>query len=157
MNLKQRFFTFVMGVFLFGLATQAMAALTVSVSVNPDPIRPGETAHVELTVTNTGASPESNLTLETVMPDEVDNFLSPAFITGEVTCSGFCDSGEAVTWNIGTLAAGEGKTVSFPPVVTLGTIATTVTFTGMLGQSGVLQVTGSATAVIVSDPVLDFH
>ncbi len=77
MKIKQGFFIVTMMVFFLGLATQAMAALTVSVSVNPDPVRPGETAHVELTVTNTGASAESNLTLEAVVPSEV-NFLQVA-------------------------------------------------------------------------------
>lgn len=51
-----------------------MAALTLSAKVNPNPVRPGETAHVAFTVTNDGSTAETSVTLDALVPPNVDPF-----------------------------------------------------------------------------------
>ena len=94
--------------------------LSLSVSMSPDPIQPGETLSIDLILTNTSASPVFGTLLQARIPDGV-NFFSNSLLTGGGQCPGTtCDRRELAAWNLGTLAAGASVTVSMPPVVSTG-------------------------------------
>jgi uncharacterized repeat protein (TIGR01451 family) len=97
------------------LARRAGAAATTVVSgTTPlrlsqtsyvDSARPSEEIVYELTVANTGASNQT-VTLTTLIPQEMSG---SAVDDGD--CPGsFCENGELVTWNLGTIAPGQHKT-----------------------------------------------
>jgi len=147
-------------------ATSAYAQLTLNVTANPNPVRPGETVDVEVTVTNSGASPRSNLTLEVVIPSGVATYSEllntgggdcPSVISGSTSCS----PTEVVTWTIGTLAPGAGVTVSMPPTVLSGGSAppdgTTLAFDARVLESAVEVATATANAEVQSAPVAYTH
>jgi hypothetical protein len=104
------------------LPSLAFATLSVEVELGPKPVRQSETLMTVLTVTNSGASAESDLFLQTVMPASGIFSTGEGLITGAGDCTGTtCDVGETVTWVVGTLAAGE--TVSYElPVFPTGTV-----------------------------------
>jgi hypothetical protein len=54
--------------------TAFASPLQLSAVIDPDPVKPGQTLGVELTVTNTGASGINGLRIEARMPDGVDAF-----------------------------------------------------------------------------------
>jgi uncharacterized repeat protein (TIGR01451 family) len=97
--------------------------LTLAVTLNPDRVRPNEGIVARLHVANRGVAAMNNLVLQARFPvAAVNNSLGQTLLTGGGTCpAGFCDRGELVTWNIGTLNPGEGTTVSMPMVVSAGT------------------------------------
>ncbi len=93
--------------------------LEIVVVASPDPVRPGETMDVEITVTNTGVFDRTGVVLTLEYPDGL-NSLSPFPFGG--SCPNSCNAGELATFTIGTLAGGEGRTFSLPPQVAGGTI-----------------------------------
>lgn len=107
--------------------------LEIDVAVNPDPAVAGEALRVTLTVTNLGAFAAPNLVVHAFVPPQVDSF-QVATASSAATCNsigglGTCDRNETIIWNIGTLQAGNGITLSFPPVVSAGIAAgTPITF-----------------------------
>jgi uncharacterized repeat protein (TIGR01451 family) len=109
---------------------EAEIPLELVVVANPDPVRPGETLDLELTVTNTGAFARSDVLLRLEIPDDMVS-LSENRITGNgiINCPGnnFCEPQERGTFEIGTLAAGEGVTFTVPArmagTTTDGTVA----------------------------------
>ncbi len=105
----------------------ATPPLVLGVELNPDPVRPGEQMTGELTVSNRGGVALTGVTLLARVPQSVNSFLA-AQVTGpspscpySVANNGFCDSGELVTWPIGTIPAGAGVTVSLPMIAAAGT------------------------------------
>ena len=110
--------------------TPAQAALTLSVQANPDPVEPGEVVNVEITVTNPDAFDRTAVTLEMDYPAGLVN-LGEGLITNDGFCTGgslrgTCVPGELLNWNLGTIPAGTGITVSLPPTVDGSTAAGTV-------------------------------
>ena len=96
--------------------------LTHKVTLGPDRVRPGEGLVGYIHVANRGTSAVSNVVVQARFPAVgVNNSLSPTLITGGATCPGLCDRNDLVTWNLGTLAAGQGTTLSLPMQVTTGT------------------------------------
>ncbi len=89
-------------------AGAAFGALTLVAEVNPDPAQPNEMLDVQLTVASTSAS--GSLTLRVLWPNEIDQF---PVTTGGGSCPGSCDTGEYLTWNLGSLGPGGNVTVSF--------------------------------------------
>ncbi len=86
----------------------AFGALTLVTEVNPDPAQPNEMLDVQLTVASTSTT--GTLTLRVLWPNEIDQF---PVTTGGGSCPGSCDTGEYLTWNLGTLGPNASITVSF--------------------------------------------
>ena len=151
---------FIVCLLLVGLAsTPVSAALILSMSAGPDPVQAGETVHVEYVVTNTDSVSRTGIVLESTVPDHIIS-IGEGFITGGGDCTGVgCDSGETITWNIGTLAAGAGVTFNMPPVVTTvgggppdGTV---ILFDGRVLEGAVEKATDSASVIVEVDRLLE--
>jgi hypothetical protein len=107
------------------LATAASAAITLSVEINPNPVKAGEVVVAEFTVANDGGSAVNLVTLQSTVPANINDF-NASILTGGATCTvvvnnGLCDSGEVMVWNLGTVPGGAAVTLSVPLVVTAGT------------------------------------
>ena len=84
--------------------------LTLSATYVPNPVLPSGGLTVDITVDNTSGSTSGDLTLRVLWPEELNQ--TPD-VTGGGVCSGPCDTGEFLTWNLGMLAAGNDLTVQF--------------------------------------------
>ena len=151
---------FIVCLLLVGLAsTPVSAALILSMSAGPDPVQPGETVHVEYVVTNTDSVSRTGIVLESTVPDDIRS-INEGFITGGGDCTGgSCETGETITWNIGTIAAGAGVTFNLPPVVaTVGggpPDGTVILFNGRVLKGAVEEATDSTSVIVEADPVLE--
>jgi uncharacterized repeat protein (TIGR01451 family) len=142
-------------VLLFAVSTNAEAAINVGLTVNPDPMRPGEWVRVKLNVTNDGVSAVDNLVLHTTLP-ELQSFATyTGFVSdgGRATCPGanICEPGETLDWNVGTLAAGVGRTFSYSARLQDAVVAgTTVTFPTSVLANGILQDSDSVSVPVAA-------
>ncbi len=112
------------------LVAPAQAALTLSLQANPNPVKPGEVVNIEITITNPDGFDRSGVALEMDYPVGLAN-LGHGLITNGGFCTGgslggVCVAGELLNWNLGTIPAGTGITVSLPPTVDGATAAGTV-------------------------------
>ena len=106
-------------------------ALTLSVTLNPDRVRPNEGLRAALTVTNDSGAAVSGVELRATVPSSGVNWFYQSYLSDGGTCtfteaSVACNANERVTWNLGTLAPGQGVTVTMPMVVANATVAGTV-------------------------------
>jgi len=149
----RRSFLFFIGVLCWLTMLPVYAALTLSITVNPDPVRPGKTVYVEYVVMNTGTLPETDILLEAVVPEQVRGF-SPLLATGGGICSEACDPGERVTWPINSLASGASVRVSIPLTIKNDiSDRTEIMFSGFVQQNSVEQMTASVMAMVQVDPI----
>src|SRR3990172_7964666 len=98
-------------------------ALTLSVTLNPDRVRPNEGLRAALTVTNDSGAAVSGVELRATVPSSGVNYFNQSYLSGGGTCTftevgTTCFANERVTWNLGTIPAGRGVTVSMAMVVT---------------------------------------
>jgi uncharacterized repeat protein (TIGR01451 family) len=88
----------------------ANAPLTLSMTASPDPVRPAEFIAYAYTVSNRGTTDLSGVELSTLVPDHTS--VDPFSITGSGGgCGVICSPGEEVLWSLGTLFAGQSRTV----------------------------------------------
>jgi hypothetical protein len=87
--------------------------LELQVVANPNPALPGEILDVEVSVANRSALSRSGVVLRLEYIDGLFN-LNPLLIEGGDCPGGSCDPQERIIFNIGTLAAGTGKSFSVP-------------------------------------------
>jgi uncharacterized repeat protein (TIGR01451 family) len=95
----------------------ADAALSVSVEMGPDRVRPGEAVNAQITVANSGGAVVHGVALQVPVPVGVDTFTAlllsnGATCTQNVVPNGLCDPGETMNWNLATIPAGASATVS---------------------------------------------
>jgi uncharacterized repeat protein (TIGR01451 family) len=109
-----------------GTVVNAEADLVVAKSDGPDPVVAGEALTYSLTLTNSGPSDATGITIVDDFPDKVALFSATP---SQGTCSGV----DALTCNIGAVASGASATVSLVVTVTSplpnGTIITNVAAT----------------------------
>lgn len=96
---------------------QADSVLTANIAVGPDPIVPGESVLISMTVTNRGPVDLFNVVAAVRMPAELAAVNGGFASDGAVCFGGICNFPERVIWNLGTLAAGKGVTVTIPATV----------------------------------------
>ena len=139
----------------------APVGLELGIAVNPDPVRAGGALHVELTATNRGPVPASDVVLETRIPAQIDGF-GQSFSSEGGLCSvagnfnSTCSTGERLRWELGTLSAGERVTVSLPPIVTGSTAdGRLLPWRGWLTESGGEQALARQTVIVASEPALE--
>ena len=85
---------------------QASTPLAVTMTASPNPARQGEFVTYTLTVTNRGPVDLGGVTLAATVPDKVYSFA--------VGNNGY-NPGDTVTWTLGTLSAGQSRTVTMQP------------------------------------------
>jgi FG-GAP-like repeat/Divergent InlB B-repeat domain/Domain of unknown function DUF11 len=90
--------------------------LELQVVANPHPALPGEILDVEVSVANRSALSRSGVVLRLEYTDDLA-FLSEALVEGGDCLGNTCEAPERVQFNIGTLAAGTGKSFSVPAQV----------------------------------------
>lgn len=145
---------------LFGFAAQA--ALTVSLELNPDPVRAGERLNARITVTNNGASAVNNVTVESTVVAGIDDasgfdgfyeeLLSEGGTCNAGTYTTFCDAGETIIWTVGTLGGGRSITVGVPlPVSATAAAGTVITLPARVLAAGIQAAATSATATVDPD------
>ena len=101
---------------------EADVPLNLSLALNPDPVRPGETVDARLTVTNTGTTELLAVEAEVFLPEALQNFGTDLTTGAGATCVGdqfttTCSTRERLVFTVGTLQAGAGVTLSLPPVM----------------------------------------
>jgi uncharacterized repeat protein (TIGR01451 family) len=94
----------------------------ITMTVNPDPARPGEALDVQLLATNTGPVPLLDVVVELRLPAQLADFPLLAARGATAACIGpfvaaTCSPGETVRWTVGTLAPGDAAHLSIPPLV----------------------------------------
>ncbi|MFO0690132.1 MAG: hypothetical protein U0900_15650 [Myxococcota bacterium] len=96
----------------------AAEALSLALTVGPDPAAPGEQLDLQLTVSNTSASAVPTVIVLLRWPQEIVGLFtaqgtgSPAGCT-QVANNAACSAGELSVWSLGTLAAGQSMTVTY--------------------------------------------
>ncbi|MEZ4332592.1 MAG: PEP-CTERM sorting domain-containing protein [Myxococcota bacterium] len=95
-----------------------LEALALGMVVGPDPVAPGEQLRIELTASNTSASPLSTVSLGLRWPHAIAPLLTGQGTSGPVGCNQIvnnagCTAGEFAVWNLGTLEAGQSVTVAY--------------------------------------------
>ncbi|MBI4664134.1 MAG: DUF11 domain-containing protein [Verrucomicrobia bacterium] len=141
-------------------------ALQLVMTASPNPVRPGETVNYVMTVVNRGSTSLSGVKLRQVMPDYMARFYAN-------TCCGggpwaweswandgddYVEAGESVTWNLGTLAAGQSRSVVFAATIVSGSAApannTVISSSAEVSESGGGGVSASASVMAHSNPPL---
>lgn len=99
------------------LPTLAFSSLTLTVQINPDPVRQGEIMLVKYTITNTGATPLFGLILQSEFPAGL-NSLDESLISDFGDCPSFsCEPGELLFWNLGNIGPGASMERTIPTSV----------------------------------------
>jgi uncharacterized repeat protein (TIGR01451 family) len=135
---------------------KAAPALGLAIEMSPDPVRPGGTLTTKLTVTNRSGADLSGTVLQARIPTDRVNTITPG---DGGTCTSGCGKRKLVTWTIGTLAAGEGKTVTLSITVP-GTsplspvLGTFEPMDGVATADDVSPAAASHTVVIDNNPLL---
>jgi uncharacterized repeat protein (TIGR01451 family) len=135
---------------------ESSSPLALAMQLGPDPLRPGETVQVALTVTNTGAVPLTDVVADFIIPDAVVAF-PPGLIPGgacpNAFTSSFCEPRERVVWQIGTLAPGAGVTVATVPSTAADLRAgTLLVFNASARAAGDVQASANRAVAIDADP-----
>ena len=132
------------------------AAIFISVEANPNPVKPGETVHVAITVGNTGGATAESVMLEAPYPSSLNTLFNTSISDGGTCPGGSCTAGEFVTWNLGHLSAGSGKNVTLPGVVSSSAIdGTLISFDAEVSVGGTFQASASQSVVVRQDPAFD--
>ena len=93
---------------------------TLTMTANPDPVRPGEWIYYTLTVSNPGVVILTNVMLQDHVPLWVRMDEDTSVPRGACSVSHYADvcySGEKMTWTLGDLAPGESREVIVPAAV----------------------------------------
>ena len=91
--------------------------LLVSVDMDFYLVKAGDNFNVDVTVSNPGAQMVQNAFVTLVIPQYV--IINPAALPSNATCTGACDAGEMIEWDIGAVDAGTVTVVSVEPEVAL--------------------------------------
>jgi uncharacterized protein YciU (UPF0263 family) len=105
--------------------TPTRPPLSLAVQLDPDPVAPGEILMGAITLTNRAQDTIPNVEIQATVPNHLDAF--NAGLANADSCVGgtpaLCESGDLITWNVGSIAPGGGVTVTMPAVVRSGASA----------------------------------
>jgi len=110
---------------------EAATGLQLAIEANTSPAKPNEVLGVALTVTNRSPFDRADVVLRTRFPVGLQALNYAAIsdggsCTASVSNNGACDVTEALFWNLGTIPAGTGITVSLPAQVAAAIAAGTL-------------------------------
>ncbi len=99
--------------------------LRLTMELNPDPVRPGETVNGRLTITNVGSFERLGVEVEVLIPKLIADFGVNRTSGATATCLGdgstsTCSVRERLVWTVSALGAGVGVTLAMPPAVDAG-------------------------------------
>lgn len=84
-------------------------------TASPDPVRQGEAVNYVMTVVNRSGVALEGVQLRNTVPAYSVDFDDTG--TGATCPGGFCDPGETMTWDLGTLPAGQSRSVVYSAVI----------------------------------------
>lgn len=130
----------------------AWGDFTLAAEVNPDPVAPDQPIDVQLSVSSTEIS--GALTLRVLWPAAL---LTTPLVSDGGDCPGsFCEAGESLSWDLGTLDADSQVTVSFSEFVRGDTVdGTAIPLALSLLEDGIEVATLSPSAEVQSDSPLE--
>ena len=137
----------------------ALDTLKVNIVANPSPVRPGEQVNYVMTVVNQGVTDLSGVELRQLMPAYMVDIYSSGGTWESVSGNNYyLDSGDIVTWNLGTLPAGQSRSVVFSAEVTSGsgapTNGTQIATTAMALAANGASSAASASVIAHANPAL---
>lgn len=152
-----------------GARTHASAAtrieegvpLVLTMELGPDPAAPDKTLTGVLTATNTGLIALDGVEVEVLLPQQTADFYLIGTSGGTSQCrgpltAGTCSAGERLVWTVGTIAAGEGVTLTMPPLVKPATLGGSVmTFEARARATGGANTASRASARVETTPPLE--
>ena len=121
--------------------------LRISMLASPEPVRPGEVVSYSMTVTNEGAADLSGVELRQLLPDHIVNFNDDP--VGGSCPGGICHAGEILTLPLGSLPAGQSRTVVLGLEVGSGSSAP-ADGTVLVSNAEVTELGGSAAVTSVA-------
>jgi uncharacterized repeat protein (TIGR01451 family) len=94
-----------------------LTPLTFTMTVNPDPVHASHQVFYELTLTNQGSMPLTNMVLNDVTPNLTQ--VGDSDLTGGGNCvpSNLCAAGDNIQWLLGTLDPGETRVLLMAPTL----------------------------------------
>ena len=100
------------------MARTGLAAISLSVEANPNPVQPGETVNVTITASNSESTATAPLSLQLTYPASLEA-LYKFLISNDASCTSgtYCQPACYVNWTLGSIPAGTGVTVTLPPIV----------------------------------------
>ena len=133
--------------------------LKLDVAANPDPVRPGEQLLITFTVANKGTNDLSGVELRMVTPSYVQWWeVSDAVPLPDGANSTYVYPGEGEAWTLGTLPAGQSRTVVVSPQVYSGSSmpadGTLIPMTAMVVAGNGASAAASASVVVDNTPVV---
>ncbi|MCR9276614.1 MAG: hypothetical protein NXH85_01475 [Pseudomonadaceae bacterium] len=141
---------------------QAASATTITLTADREVVQIGDVVEVDILVANETGSTDFGLTVEMVMPANL-NSISESFVSGDFAPASSCDgagatttctSSENLTWQLGDLAAGEVRHMSVPFVVAAGTAnGTNISFSADLERNSVNAGVSSSNVMVDSTEV----
>lgn len=141
-------------VVLVWAASPALAVLTLNTGVNPVLAKPGELVDIEITVSNTDAFDRTGVTVSVPYPAGL-NAIAPSNFGGSCPPT-FCDPGETISWNLGTLRAGRSISVDLPTVIAAATAdGTLLNFNFTVTDSSLQSDTSSTVVQVETAPLYD--
>ena len=92
---------------------QSAAPLNCALSLNPDPVVPGQTLTAQILVANGSTSqPATGVSVRLILPNGLSFISRNAFPTPD--SFGLYSAGDLCTWTLGTVAPGESRLVTVP-------------------------------------------
>lgn len=128
--------------------------LALAVTLNPGDLRPEEAFLAHIHIANRSLSAVDDIVLTATVPPDVDG-IADGLLTGGGSCPAPCGPASLATWNIGSIAAGEGILVSMPMRVANGTAdGTVISLPVEVLIDGAQSSTTSASVTVRTDSVL---
>ncbi|MEO1367028.1 MAG: hypothetical protein AAFX50_07595, partial [Acidobacteriota bacterium] len=136
--------------------TVASAVLRVAVEARPDPVQPGESMRVAITVTNPGSTTSGPISLRLPYPANLSS-VDESFISDGGDCPSFsCEMPETVVWNLSALGPGQGRTVTLAPSAAPGTPdGATILFDVDALENGVVSASAQRQVRVLGDRLLE--
>ncbi len=136
--------------------TNTNQSMNVTVVLNPDRVRPNTNILAHIYLTNTTGITANNVVLQATYPTSGAAAINQLYASDGGTCSGaICNPGDLITWNIGSLAAGDGVVVSIPiTVLSSAAAGSTVTLPAEVLVDGVQVATDSKFVTVDTDNAL---
>ncbi len=132
----------------------AKAALTLDVASSISDVRPGETARVEFTVSNTDGSSRNDVVMTLVFPAGLNAYSEANFDGDCISIS--CTVGETVTWSLGSIPSGGSTTVFMAPTVNISAVnGSVIALDATVTDSSLDSVMGSADITVDADMSFD--
>lgn len=92
--------------------------LTVAIAARADPAVPGGRVQYTLTVGNVSTQSVTGVTVQQRVPEEFDYYYAGRHAQPNASCGpNYCESDYESNWDLGTVAAGESRTITFDSAI----------------------------------------